>query len=122
MIVRKLKKQGETKNTVQIKYPAKLFIQGRLVHDMFPDWFPNLRESRLPETHLIRKSKQEGKIIKEVSYQPKTVLSAHQGQYSVYARTTIDEANRKQHISVFNHSTPKQNDPNHRRGLVIQTF
>jgi len=81
------KEARKNRKTVQIKFPAKPFIQGILVHDMFPDWFPKLRESRLPETHLVRKSKQDGKPLKRW-YQPK----ASQGQYSVYARTTIDEA------------------------------
>ena len=35
---------------VQIRYPARLFIDGRSVDDKFPDWFPVINEDRLKRT------------------------------------------------------------------------
>ncbi|XP_060561123.1 putative uncharacterized protein DDB_G0267716 [Ruditapes philippinarum] len=32
---------------IVIKYPAKLYINNKLVHDMFPEWFEVLQESRV---------------------------------------------------------------------------
>ena len=32
---------------VQIKFPAKLYIEGRIVRDMFPGWFDVMKESRI---------------------------------------------------------------------------
>ncbi|KAH3728989.1 hypothetical protein DPMN_054952 [Dreissena polymorpha] len=31
---------------IQIRYPAKLYINGRPIKNMFPEWFDILRESR----------------------------------------------------------------------------
>lgn len=41
-------KEGRSKQQrVQIKYPAKLYIEGRLVSDKFPGWFKVLNQSRI---------------------------------------------------------------------------
>ena len=37
---------------VQVKYPAKLFVDGRMTKNLFPDWFNNLRESRIDDFEL----------------------------------------------------------------------
>ncbi|KAH3733505.1 hypothetical protein DPMN_039934 [Dreissena polymorpha] len=35
------------RRNVQVRYPARLFIDGRCVKDMFPDWFNVLGTNRL---------------------------------------------------------------------------
>lgn len=42
-----VKKARENRARVQIKYPARLYINNKLERDMFPGWFDNLRESRI---------------------------------------------------------------------------
>lgn len=42
------KQQGySARDTVQIRYPAKLFVNGSVVRDEFPDWYSVLNASRL---------------------------------------------------------------------------
>ena len=40
-------KSEKPDSNVTIKYPAKLVVDGLTVKDMFPDWFPTLKKSRL---------------------------------------------------------------------------
>lgn len=46
---------------VQLRYPARLFIDGKCVHDALPDWFKVLGSDRLKETkwHDLDKNKNE---------------------------------------------------------------
>lgn len=113
------KEARQGRRSVQIRYPAKLFIQGRLVHDMFPDWLQKLRENRLPENHPVRKSTEAGRIVQSEDNNPTHAhdddQAIHTGQQkqqteddSIYNKTTLDEESENvgKSSSVFDHSTP----------------
>lgn len=44
---------------VSIGYPAKLILNGKVVQDMFPDWFHVLRGSRVDSKHFAEMRKQQ---------------------------------------------------------------
>ncbi len=44
---------------VSIGYPAKLILNGKVVQDMFPDWFHVLRGSRVDSNHFAEMRKQQ---------------------------------------------------------------
>lgn len=57
---------------VQIRYPARLFIDGRCVEDALPDWFQVLGNDRLKETKWPKHNKRD--IHRDRVYSENTVV------------------------------------------------
>ena len=59
----------QQRGKVVIKFPAKLFINGRFVEDKFPEWFPTLRGSRIPnEPQQFKTQQPQYRRAEESSY------------------------------------------------------
>ena len=63
---------------VHIKYPARLYVEGRFIADEFPEWFKILGQSRVdgfePDIATDKLSSSAGK-------QMSSVNSTHDGQW-----------------------------------------
>lgn len=58
------------KNKVQIKYPAKLYINDRLVRDEFPDWFSYMKVSRIEGFETERDGGQNRQYVQSAEKRP----------------------------------------------------
>ena len=65
-----------SRRKVQIRYPAKLFIDGRCVKDMFPEWFNVLGTNRLVgfNTKLTKEEEDVGTKSKSRAYSNETIV------------------------------------------------
>lgn len=83
------------KRQVQIRYPAKLFIDGKMVCDMFPNWFKIIGRDRLSEGRA-RRNKLESRtysretIPDEVINEPKLIQNVNKPTRETADRSAVD--------------------------------
>lgn len=90
------KRARENRQKVQIRYPARLFIDGRCVSDKFPEWYKILGTDRLSEKqHVQPPSKTRDRI-----YSDKTVIDVNEeqrgAQDSVFASDSESESSENE--------------------------
>lgn len=59
-----------TNSKVRIVYPAKLIIDGRVIHDEMPEWDFCMRNTRLPNINYITQSKKHYRVVQNDQFMP----------------------------------------------------
>lgn len=110
-----VKRARENRVRVQIKYPARLYINNKLEKDMFPGWFENLRESRIEgfdvSTLLVNLRNHEDHVVLPRQTSPVLCVSSTQTTQSApQSVQNIKPAENTQQKSFA--QTPKQCEQN----------
>ena len=80
----------------EIKYPASLYIDGKMIKDKFPDWYTTMKQSRL---HVLSYVNNSNTTNVEQSIQDQSNTSINQ---SVYSNKTIEDTpTHDDHNEVF---------------------
>ncbi|XP_052799295.1 uncharacterized protein LOC128230907 [Mya arenaria] len=100
----------QNRKKVQIRYPARLYIEGRFVADRFPDWFTILRGSRIPEQFTDQSQQQikqptqteNNQRERERMYSSSTVIdSPHRNSvFETPERHAHSEVNSSQNVNI----------------------
>lgn len=92
---------------VQIRYPARLFIDGKCCRDMFPDWFKVLSTDRLTDTHIHRDHDRDVNRNHDRGYSESTVIDDEE------PTTDVDDDNDNE-VFELNDNAMNQNVNKHK--------